>query len=268
MCSLGNSMNLHGKRALITGASGELGKVIALSLAELGCELLLVDHPDADLKPLQDELAALTSSWTKFVSCDLEFENDRLIMINMLKTENSKLDILINNAAFAANARLPGWMVSFEEQSLDTWRRVLEVNLTSAFHLCQAFAPELRQSPTCGSIINISSIYGIYGPDWSLYDGTHLGNPAAYGASKGGLIQLTRWLSTTLAPDVRVNSVSPGGIFRKQPQEFVDRYVKRTPLGRMASEHDIKGSVAFLASDMSRYVTGQNIVVDGGWGTW
>ncbi len=101
-----------------------------------------------------------------------------------------------------------------------------------------------------------------------MYKGTEMGNPAAYSASKGGLIQLTRWLATTIAPDVRVNSISPGGVFRNQPKQFVDRYEKRTPLGRMATEEDFKGIIAYLASDLSKYVTGQNIDVDGGWGVW
>ena len=95
-----------------------------------------------------------------------------------------------------------------------------------------------------------------------------MGNPAAYAASKGGLIQLTRWLSTTLGPDIRVNTISPGGIFRNQPKEFVRRYKDRTPLKRMATEEDLKGATAYFASELSSYVTGQNILVDGGWTTW
>ena len=95
-----------------------------------------------------------------------------------------------------------------------------------------------------------------------------MANPAAYGASKGGLIQLTRWLSTTLAPSIRVNAISPGGVFRNQPDLFVKRYETRTPLARMATENDFRGIIAYLASDMSSYVTGQVISVDGGWGVW
>jgi NAD(P)-dependent dehydrogenase (short-subunit alcohol dehydrogenase family) len=95
-----------------------------------------------------------------------------------------------------------------------------------------------------------------------------MSNPAAYGAAKGGLIQLTRWLATTLAPRVRVNSISPGGIFRNQPEKFVTRYEAKTPLGRMATEDDFRGVVAYLASDLSRYSTGQKLAVDGGWGVW
>jgi NAD(P)-dependent dehydrogenase (short-subunit alcohol dehydrogenase family) len=95
-----------------------------------------------------------------------------------------------------------------------------------------------------------------------------MSNPAAYGASKGGLIQLTRWLATTVAPEVRVNSISPGGIFRNQPESFVKRYIEKTPLTRMATDDDFRGVIAYLTSDMSKYVTGQNLIVDGGWGIW
>ena len=95
-----------------------------------------------------------------------------------------------------------------------------------------------------------------------------MSNPAAYGASKGGVIQFTRWLSTTIAPNIRVNAISPGGVYRKQPEVFVQRYEAKTPLDRMASEDDFRGVVAYLASDMSKYMTGQNLFVDGGWSTW
>jgi NAD(P)-dependent dehydrogenase (short-subunit alcohol dehydrogenase family) len=176
-------------------------------------------------------------------------------------------DILVNNAAFVGESDLIGWGVKFAEQSVDTWRSAIDVNLTAAFALCQAALPYLAKR-SCGSIINISSIYGVLGPDWSLYEGTIMGNPAAYAASKGGLIQLTRWLATTLAPAVRVNSVSPGGIARGQPDEFVKRYEARTPLRRMATEEDFKGIIALLASDASSYITGQDIMLDGGWSAW
>jgi NAD(P)-dependent dehydrogenase (short-subunit alcohol dehydrogenase family) len=119
---------------------------------------------------------------------------------------------------------------------------------------------------TGASIINIASIYGQLGPDWRLYDGTEMGNPAAYSSSKGGLIQLTRWLSTTLTPSVRANVICPGGIFRNQPEMFVSRYEKKTPLGRMATEDDLRGTLGFLASDLSQYLTGQVLTVDGGLG--
>ena len=120
-----------------------------------------------------------------------------------------------------------------------------------------------------GSIIHIGSIYGVLGPDWSLYDATDVpGTPAAYSASKGGLLQMTRWLATSLAPDVRVNAIVPGGIERHTAERFKAAYETRTPLGRMASEEDVKGAASFLASDASAYVTGHCLTVDGGWSAW
>lgn len=178
-----------------------------------------------------------------------------------------RLDILVNCAAFVGTSNLEGWITPFENQRADSWRQALEVNLTAPFLMTQACAPMLRESEH-GSVINIASTYGVVGPDMRLYEGTDMGNPAAYAGSKGGLIQLTRWLATVLAPDIRVNAVTPGGVWRNQPDVFHDRYVERTPLRRMATEEDFKGAVAYLATDLSSYVTGHNLVVDGGWTTW
>jgi NAD(P)-dependent dehydrogenase (short-subunit alcohol dehydrogenase family) len=260
-------MNLTGRRALITGATGGLGKVMADTLAELGADLVLVDRPGSDF---ENHCARLTERWGVNVEhyfCDLELQEQRTELITGIKSGGKGLNILINNAAFVGTSDLQGWAVPFEEQTVETWRRALEVNLTAIFDICQGLTPLLKVADGA-SIINIASIYGIYGPDWSLYEGTSMSNPAAYGASKGGLIQFTRWLSTTIAPSVRVNAISPGGVFRNQPEAFVQRYEAKTPLGRMASEDDFRGVVAYLASDLSKFVTGQNIAVDGGWGVW
>jgi len=260
-------MNLRGRRALITGAIGGLGKVMADTLAELGADLVLVDRPGSDFATL---CAFLTERWGVNVEhyfCDLELQDQRTELIERLKLGGKGLNILINNAAFVGTSDLQGWAVPFEEQTVETWRRAMEVNLTAIFDLCKGFAPKLRVSEGA-TIINIASIYGMYGPDWSLYEDTTMSNPAAYGVSKGGLVQFTRWLATTIAPHVRVNALSPGGVFRNQLEAFVQRYEAKTPLGRMATEDDFRGVVAYLASDMSKYVTGQNLAVDGGWGVW
>ena len=260
-------MDLKGRRALITGATGGLGSVMADTLAEMGADLILVDRPGTDLAPLA---ASLQERWGVQVwhyHCDIEKNNQRLELLGLIQNEHMQLNILINNAAFVGASNLKGWVTSFEEQTIETWRRALEVNLSAPFHLCQGLTPLLKRSPGA-SIINIGSIYGEYGPDWRLYEGTSMGNPAAYSASKGGLHQLTRWLATTLAPDLRVNAISPGGVFRSQPEAFIKRYEDRTPLGRMATEDDFRGAIAYLASDMSLYVTGQVLSVDGGWGVW
>jgi NAD(P)-dependent dehydrogenase (short-subunit alcohol dehydrogenase family) len=262
-----NFLNLNGRIALITGATGNLGRVMSNALAELGADLILVDHPDVDFNELENELRELWNVKVYSYHCDLENEKSRLKLISKIKIEHKKINILINNAAFIGVSKLGGWIGSLAEQSLDTWRRALEVNLTAPFHLCQKLEPLLNGSEGA-NIINIGSIYGIYAPDFSLYEGTNMGNPAAYGVSKAGLDQLTKYLSTSMAPNIRVNSISPGGVSRNQPNEFVKRYIKKTPLKRMANESDFIGVVAYLASDMSLYVTGQVVQVDGGWGVW
>jgi NAD(P)-dependent dehydrogenase (short-subunit alcohol dehydrogenase family) len=258
-------INMNKRRVLITGASGALGSVIAETLAELGASLILVDKKDSDLIKLEKKLYSFKNIDILPLSCDLENEIERNNLINKVKQDNQGLNCLINNAAFVGNSDLTGWVTPFEEQNLDTWRRAIEVNLTAIFHLSQAFTNDLKKAKG-GNIINIASIYGEFGPDWSLYEGTDMGNPAAYAASKGGLIQLTRWLANTVAPDVRVNAISPGGIFRDQPKSFIKRYQKKISLQRMANEDDFRGAITFLASDMSAYVTGQILRVDGGWG--
>jgi NAD(P)-dependent dehydrogenase (short-subunit alcohol dehydrogenase family) len=259
--------SLKGRSALITGATGNLGIVIADTLAELGADLVLVDQPGVDFESLTYTLTQRWGIKIQHRHCDLEQQEHRAELMDWLKNRCDGLNILINNAAFVGTSQLKGWAVQFDEQTVETWRRALEVNLTAVFDLCKGLTCLLENS-NGANIINIASIYGEYGPDWGLYEGTTMSNPAAYGASKGGLIQLTRWLSTTLAPQIRVNSISPGGIYRNQPEEFVRRYCVRTPLRRMAIEDDFRGVVAYLATDLSKYVTGQKITVDGGWGVW
>lgn len=266
MATLKELMSLRGRRALVTGALGGLGRVVSKTLGELGADLILVDRQGNDFSGLQAELSAWDINVTA-MSCDIEREDERKQLIENIKSDGLELSILVNNAAFVGTSGLTGWAVPFEEQSLATWRRALEVNLTAAFDFCQGLAPLLQRSPG-SSVVNIASMYGFLGPDWQLYEGTDMSNPAAYSASKGGLIQLTRWLSTTLSPKVRVNAISPGGIARNQPKSFVERYEQQTPLRRMATEDDFIGSLAFLTTDMSNYVTGQNLIVDGGRSSW
>ncbi|MFJ9450904.1 SDR family oxidoreductase [Herbaspirillum sp. NPDC101397] len=266
MKTLNELMDLRGRDAVITGAMGGLGRAMAAALAEMGANLVLVDRSGDGFTELKDVLSKWNVEIT-FISCDLEQEGQRADLITQIRKDRCSLDILVNNAAFVGTSDLQGWAVPFEQQSVETWKRALEVNLTAVFDLCQGLMPLLKQS-AAASVVNIGSIYGVLGPDWGLYEGTQMSNPAAYGASKGGLLQLTRWLATTVAPQVRVNAISPGGIARQQPGAFVRRYEEKVPLRRMATEADFCGAIAYLASDMSRYVTGQNLIVDGGWSAW
>lgn len=268
MRKLSDLQDLTGRVVLITGGAGHLGRTMAETMLQMGAAVTLVDRDTAALESAAETLRdAYPQCRIGIFEADLESGSAREDLVLQFKEQFNRLDVLINNAGFVGDSNLQGWAVEFEVQSIETWRRALEVNLTAPFHLAQLFAPLLRANGA-GSIINISSIYGIIGPDLSLYEGTAMGNPAAYAVSKGGLLQLTRWLSTVMAPAVRVNSITPGGLKRGQPDAFANRYVAKTPMGRMGSEEDFAGAVAFLASAASAWVTGQNIVVDGGWTAW
>ena len=267
MKKISELIDLKGRCAVITGATGHLGRTFCYTLSELGCDLAIVDIDPKQCKELSDEISDKYGTDSLALNCDISVESDVAVIPEKVKKHFGRMDILINNAAYVGTSGLEGWATSFDKQLTSTWRQAVEVNLTAIFTLCRESISLLKNSGN-GSIINIASIYGLLGPDWSLYEGTEMGNPAAYAASKGGLIQFTRWLSTTCAPEVRVNSICPGGIFRNQNEVFLERYIARTPLRRMAGEEDFKGIITYLSSDMSRYATGQNFIIDGGFSAW
>jgi NAD(P)-dependent dehydrogenase (short-subunit alcohol dehydrogenase family) len=256
-----------GKNLIVLGAAGHLGRNLCARLASLRANLILIDKNKVGLDELRASLSGSDSSYIRTIGCDLEKEEHRTKVFSDLIKIYSEVHGLINCASFVGDSKLPGWNVTFENQSIETWRRAIEVNLTSIFEICQILTPSLREAKGA-SIVNIASIYGEKGPRWDLYTGTSLGNPAAYSVSKSGLIQLTRWLATTLAPSIRVNSIVSGGIERDQPEEFKSRYCRDVPLGRMATESDLIGPIIFLLSSASSYVTGEALHVDGGRGIW
>jgi NAD(P)-dependent dehydrogenase (short-subunit alcohol dehydrogenase family) len=254
-----------GKISLITGATGHLGKEISRAFATLGSNLILVDiHPEA-LQSLADELSESFGVDVSVYSCDFSDTNARKSVVSAIFSDFQVIDVLVNNAAFVGTSQLPGWSAPFEAQQSSIWPRVFEVNLTAMFDFAQGLSRNLMKSKT-PAIVNIASSHGHVGPDWGLYEGTSIASPAAYSTSKAGVIHLTKWLSATMGPRVRVNSVSPGGMLRGQEDLFIQRYKERIPLGRMGTEADISGAVVFLASEMSSFITGQDICVDGGYG--
>ena len=257
---------LDGKVALITGGAGHIGLACAEALAELGARIAIVDREQAACDARAGDLAARFSIEAVGIATDLESTDAAKAAVAATLQRFGRLDILVNNAGYTGASGIPGYAVPFPAQSIEAWNAAVRVNLTAPFVLAQAAHPELARQHGC--IVNVGSIYGSVGPQNVLYEGTTMGNPAAYGATKGGLAQLTRYLATVMAPDVRVNCISPGGVARGQAQAFVERYVARTPLGRMATEEDLKGAFAYLASPASAYVTGQELLVDGGWTAW
>lgn len=267
MKSVAELMDLRGRVALITGGAGHIGSAMGEALAELGASIVVLDlSPDACAKAA-DRIRESYGVETLPLAVDLTQELTERPVSQQVLERFGRLDILVNCAALVGTSELKGWAVPFLQQRIDTWKTALDVNLTAPFALVQSCA-ELLASSGYGSVINIGSTYGMVGPDMRIYRDTGIGNPAAYAASKGGIIQITRWLATVLAPKIRVNSISPGGVWRGQPEAFHQEYVSRTPLGRMAAEEDLKGAIAYLASDLSAYVTGHNLVVDGGWTAW
>ncbi len=265
--SISKLMDMSGRVAVITGGAGHIGRAAAYAMAELGATVVLLDLDEQKTVQEAENIQKEAGAQALGLAVNLSDEASVRSVCPQVLKQYGRLDVLVNCAAFVGTSNLTGWATAFSEQSADTWRAAMEVNLTAPFVLVQSCADALAANG-CGSIVNIASIYGMVGPDLRLYDGTKLGNPAAYAASKGGLLQFTRWLSTVLAPRVRVNAVTPGGIARNQPSSFVEAYVSRTPMKRMGTEEDLIGAIVYLASDLSNYVTGQNLVVDGGWTAW
>ncbi len=267
MSSVQELLSLSGRVALVTGGAGHIGSTICDALAEVGANVVILDRSEEACVHVAREISTKRAVEVMPLVVDLADEAKVRQVAAMVTERFRRLDIVVNCAAFVGSNDLKGWATAFIEQDFGTWRTALEVNLTAPILLIQSCVSALKASGH-GSIINIGSTYGVGGPDWRLYEGTTMGQPAAYAASKGGLIQMTRWLSTVLAPEIRVNAISPGGIWRNQPASFRKKYEARTPLGRMAEEEDLKGAIVYFASDLSAYVTGQNLMVDGGWTAW
>lgn len=259
--------DLSGKVAIVTGGAGRLGSQISAALAEAGANVVVASR---DLDKCQELASELRNEYAECigVSVDVTIPGSVRSMLDAVLERFGRVDVLVNNA-------YSGQPSSFEQMTVEQWRSGLDVALTGTFLCSQAVANVMVPQAT-GSIINIASIYGIVAPDPRVYGRTGLNSPCNYGAAKAGVIQLTKWLAAYLAPhSIRVNSISPGGFYNSQyadlpdyEQFFVPNYCYRTPLGRMGDDTDLKGVVVFLASDASKWVTGQNIIIDGGLTIW
>jgi len=252
------------KTVVLTGAAGQIGREYVYELED-DVSFILIDSNVRAIDSLKTTLK--NPSEHSYYCSDFKNIEERSNCFAAIMEAHEHIDVLINCAAYTGDTQKKGWISEFGTQSIETWRDALEVNLTACFELCQSLAPKLRLSED-GNILNIGSIYGSLGPNMSLYEGTEMGNPAAYAASKGGLAQITRWLATVLAPEIRVNCISPGGIYRNQPDSFVKAYTDKVPLGRMGSEKDVVATMKFFTLGQSQYITGQNLFVDGGFSIW
>lgn len=265
--------DLSGKTALVTGAAGVLGRRFCAGLAEAGANVVAVDLDLSAVEGLAGALERDNGRRCVGIACDVTDPQAVEAMIARILETFGRLDIVHSNAA-TKTSDLGEFFAPLESYSMDTWHAVMAVNLDGMFLVCRAAGTAMVRSGRGGSIIMTSSIYGMLAPDARIYEasqylGRKINTPAVYAASKAGVIGLARYLSTYWAAhNVRVNALTPGGVESGQNESFQRAYGARVPLGRMARADEIVGAMLFLASDASSYMTGQNLVVDGGFSAW
>jgi NAD(P)-dependent dehydrogenase (short-subunit alcohol dehydrogenase family) len=243
----GDLFSCAGKVAVVTGGAGLLGRAVCEGLRGAGADVWVadVDEPRDD-RAVRVDIGSAPSVRQAF---------DHVV------AASGRLDILVN----CAYPRTADWGAALDVEEFEPWCANLQAHLGGYFLTARA-AAQLMAGAGGGSVINFASIYGIVGPSWEVYDGTPMTMPSAYSAIKGGVVSMTRFLATYYGPaGVRCNCISPGGIEDGQPRSFVEQYEALTPLGRMGRPEDVVGATVFLASGAARYITGHNLVVDGGW---
>lgn len=240
---------LKDKIIIITGGSGLIGKELVADIKRKGGIAI-----NADIG-VETNLSSGT--------IQMDITNDQSIQtgINLIVAEFGRIDGLVNNAY----PRTKDWGTKFEDIDPQSWRTNIDMQLNSYFVCCQKVL-QVMTVQNYGSIVNIASIYGVVGNDFTLYEEYGGTSPAAYSAIKGGLINFTRYLASYYGKKgIRVNCISPGGIFDNQHPSFVERYEAKVPMGRLGNPDDIAPAVSFLLSNEAKYITGQNLIVDGGW---
>lgn len=268
--------DLTGRVAVITGGAGQLGRQHAAAVAEAGGTPVLVDVSE-ETAGVAASLAALHGVDASGWRADITDRDQVHQVVSSIVARHGRLDILVNNAALTVRGGqgANGYFAPFEEYPIELWEDALRVNLTGAFLCTQAIGRVMREQRR-GVVLNVASDVGTVSPDHRIYEGVvspHSGRPfntpLSYATSKAGLINFTRYLSTYWAPfGIRVNCLSPGGVRSNHEPRFVEQLTARIPLGRMADPDEYKGAVLFLVSDASSYMTGANLIVDGGRTAW
>ena len=268
--------DLTGRVAVVTGGVGLLGAEFCRTLAEAGAAVVVVDLNASASQAVADSLA---KGGTKALAVPTDITNSDAVNALVEKTlsEFGRLDILVNSAALdpkfdpdaVSKGITPG---AFEDYPLDLWNSALNVNLTGMFLRTQACVKPMIAQGKKGSIINICSTYGLNGPDQRIYikDGKRLAfKPVYYTVTKAGVLGFTKYLAAYYAgTEIRVNALTPGGVYNNHDETFVTNYSAKTILGRMARKDEMNGALLFLASEASSYMTGNNVIVDGGWTAW
>jgi len=258
-------IKIPGKRILLVGATGVLGRVYASELAKVeNVQLMIADTAQTDVLSYAIKLGVVG------VEVDVSSEDSVIDCLKYVEMQFGGLDSVINNAAATGEGLMnEGEAFSdFEDYPLAVWKKTIDINLTGVFLVAREAGRLIKATSTCGAMINISSIYGVVGPDHRIYEGQSFKSFPGYSASKSGVIGLTRWLATWWGESIRVNCVTPGGVFNQHNESFVEAYSNRVPMGRMAEREELVGIIFFLLSSSSSYATGQNFVIDGGFTTW
>lgn len=265
--------DLNGKVAVVTGGAGILGQHFCAGLAESGADVAVVDLQTENAQESAQLLAERYGVKAFGYGCDVSDPASVQTMVANVVAAFGEINILHNNAAGKSDD-LDAFFAPFEDYSLNQWREIMSVNLDGMFLVAQAIGKQMVTQGKGGSIIQTASIYGVLAPDHRIYEdsfylGRQINTPAVYTASKAAVIGLTKHLATYWAEKhIRVNTLSPGGTESGQNDEFKRRYSARIPMGRMGNAPEIVGALLYLASDASSYVTGQNIIVDGGLDCW
>jgi NAD(P)-dependent dehydrogenase (short-subunit alcohol dehydrogenase family) len=270
---LSSIFDLTGKTAVVTGGCGIQGQRITRGLAAFGANVAVIDLDRDSAEDLARDIVNNYSVKAAGIACDVSDKAQVQAMVDETVERLGDIHVLHNNAA--TKSKNPAdFFVPFEEFSFDVWRDIMSVNLDGIFLVAQTIGKRMIEQGVGGSIIQTSSTYGLVGPDFRIYEGSeYMGHritiPAAYTASKAAIVGLTRYLATYWGEQgIRVNTLVPGGIESGQNDTFQTNYGSRVPLGRMAKADEMVGAVVYLASDASSYMTGQTVVVDGGWTAW
>ena len=247
------NLDFKNKNILVVGGNGFLGKEVCEAFHSYSANVIIIDKHISKTQKKKN---------IDFFKTDISKKNSIDKSFKKIKKNYNNIYSIINCAKFTYKKNIKQYIGKLDNQSYKVFKESLSTNLIGPFYIIKKFSSLMKEKNS--NIVNISSIYSLLSPDFKIYRKTKMGNSAAYSASKAAINQLTRWFASQLSPNIRVNSISPGGVIENQNINFIKKYNKKTLLNRMAKKEEVVGPILFLASNLSRYVNGANIIVDGG----